>query len=179
VASVRDGRPGFDAGSLFSESNPTSNLRVEDGELWVRAAAGMLSYADPSDAGTVDGDDEWRPTGDLVEIVGGRVHFQGRTSEVINVGGVKVHPLPVEERINALPSVAGARVFGRANPLTGAIVAAEVVPVGGAGSDDLDRVREQIRDAVADLPRAWQPRSVAFVDSIETRGDKTVRRMEA
>jgi acyl-CoA synthetase (AMP-forming)/AMP-acid ligase II len=184
VASVRDGRPGLDAAGLHGEANPTANLRVRDGELWVRAGGGMLSYADNADnAGAAsagsDGEDGWHRTGDLVEVVDGRVLFRGRTSEVINVGGVKVHPLPVEERIAALDTVAAARVFGRANRLTGAIVAVEVVPVGGTEDADLERLREQVRDAVADLPRAWQPRSVTFVDSIETRGDKTVRRVEA
>jgi acyl-CoA synthetase (AMP-forming)/AMP-acid ligase II len=179
VASVRDGRPGLDAGTLHGDSNPTSNLRVHDGELWVRAGAGMLSYADASEPGDTAADGEWRRTGDLVEIVDGRVLFRGRTSEVINVGGVKVHPLPVEERISALDAVAAARVFGRANRLTGAIVAVEVVPQGGVDAVDPDALREQIRDAVSDLPRAWQPRSVTFVEVIETRGDKTVRRVEA
>jgi acyl-coenzyme A synthetase/AMP-(fatty) acid ligase len=144
----------------------------------------MLSYADgpgaertSDETDAVDG--EWRRTGDLVEIVDGRALFRGRTSEVINVGGVKVHPLPVEVRINALADVAAARVFGRANRLTGAVVAVEVVPASGAVDADLDSIREQIRDAVSDLPRAWQPRSVAFVESIQTLGDKTVRRVEA
>jgi acyl-coenzyme A synthetase/AMP-(fatty) acid ligase len=177
VTSVRDGLPGFSVDALHSESNPTSNLRVQDDELWVRASAGMLGYADGS---TVAGDDdEWRPTGDIVEIEDGRVHFRGRTSEVINVGGVKVAPLPVEERIVALESVALARVFGRPNRLTGAIVAAEVVPAGGVEGTDLDALRKQIRTAVSDLPRPWHPRSIAFVDTIQTRGDKTRRGMEA
>jgi acyl-coenzyme A synthetase/AMP-(fatty) acid ligase len=179
VASVRDGLPGLDAASLHSESNPDAHLRVEDGELWVRAGAGMIDYVGATEKDAPGEETEWRRTGDLVEIVDGRVLFRGRQSEVINVGGVKVHPLPVEERIAALDAVAAARVFGRANRLTGAIVAAEVVPVGGPDGADLDALREQIRDAVADLPRAWQPRSVAFVEAIETRGDKTVRRVEA
>jgi acyl-CoA synthetase (AMP-forming)/AMP-acid ligase II len=180
VASVRDGLPGLDAASLHSASNPDAHLRVEDGELWVRAGGGMIDYVGEAENDDASGmETEWRRTGDLVEIIDGRVLFRGRESEVINVGGVKVHPLPVEERISALDTVAAARVFGRANRLTGAIVAAEVVPSGGPDGADLEALREQIREAVADLPRAWQPRSVAFVDMIETRGDKTVRRVEA
>ena len=144
VTSVRDGKPGIAVSSLHGESNPTSNIRVDDGELWVRAGAGMLGYAGetatrpPPGPTSSDGSDEWRRTGDLVEIVGDRVMFRGRKSEVINVGGVKVHPLPVEDRITGLDSVALARVFGRPNKLTGAIVAAEIVPVGGVEAADVE-----------------------------------------
>jgi acyl-CoA synthetase (AMP-forming)/AMP-acid ligase II len=180
VTSVRDGKPGIAIESVYGESNPTSNIRVDDGELWVRAGAGMLGYAGDAaaDAPASGESGEWRRTGDLVEIVGDRVMFRGRKSEVINVGGVKVHPLPVEDRITGLDSVALARVFGRPNKLTGAIVAAEIVPVGGVDGADVDGIRSQIKTAVADLPRAWQPRSVTFVDAIETKGGKTIRGME-
>jgi acyl-CoA synthetase (AMP-forming)/AMP-acid ligase II len=183
ITSVRDGKPGLAVETLYSESNPNSNVRVDDGELWVRAGAGMLGYAGESAADAADAADSaesggWRRTGDLVEIVGDRVMFRGRKSEVINVGGVKVHPLPVEDRITRLESVALARVFGRPNKLTGAIVAAEIVPVGGVDSADVENIRSQVKTAVADLPRAWQPRSVTFVDAIETKGGKTIRGME-
>ncbi len=177
IASVRDGRPGFSVDALFSDANPTSNLKVVDGELWVRAAAGMLEYAGAAEPAPAEREG-WRQTGDLVEIVGDRVEFRGRASEVINVGGVKVPPLPVEERINRIASVEMARVFGRPNRLTGAIVAVEVVPVGGTAGADEERIRSEIKAAVADLPRAWQPRNVSFVDLIETQGGKTARRME-
>jgi acyl-CoA synthetase (AMP-forming)/AMP-acid ligase II len=179
IASVRDGRPGIDVRALYSESNPTSNLRVVDGELWVRATAGMLGYAgqDVATDPSVHLDGDWHATGDLVEIVGERVEFRGRASEVINVGGVKVHPRPVEDRITAIDSVSAARVFGRPSRLTGAIVAAEVVPRGGLPGADLERIRLEIRRAVADLPRAWHPRSVSFVDAIATKGGKTSRRV--
>ena len=183
ITSVRDGKPGIAVSSLHSESNPESNVRVEDGELWVRAGAGMLGYAGETAGADADAEPsgepgEWRRTGDLVEIVDDRVMFRGRKSEVINVGGVKVHPLPVEDRITGLDAVALARVFGRPNKLTGAIVAAEIVPVGGVEGADTEAIRAQIKHAVADLPRAWQPRSVTFVDAIETKGGKTIRRME-
>jgi acyl-CoA synthetase (AMP-forming)/AMP-acid ligase II len=177
VTSVNDGLPGIAIGSLWSSSNPTSKVRAENGELWVRAEAGMLGYADEADGDTPSAT-AWRPTGDLIEIVGTRVLFRGRQSEIINVGGVKVHPLPVEDRILALESVEAARVFGRPSKLTGAIVAVEIVPVGGTERADTETIRRDVKDAVADLPRAWQPRSVSVVDALETRGGKTVRGTE-
>ncbi len=103
----------------------------------------MLGYTGESADTAVDG--EWRRSGDLVEIVGARVMFRGRKSEVINVGGVKVHPLPVEDRITGLDSVAMARVFGRPNKLTGAIVAAEIVPVGGVDGADVESIPRRSR----------------------------------
>jgi acyl-coenzyme A synthetase/AMP-(fatty) acid ligase len=134
----------------------------------------MLGYADDADS-DIPSATAWRPTGDLIEVVGTRVLFRGRQSEIINVGGVKVHPLPVEERILALVSVEAARVFGRPSKLTGAIVAVEIVPAGGTDTADVDKIRRDVKDAVADLPRAWQPRSMTVVDALETRGGKTVR----
>ena len=49
ITSVNDGMPGIAIGSLWSATNPTSNVRAENGELWVRAEAGMLGYADEAD----------------------------------------------------------------------------------------------------------------------------------
>jgi hypothetical protein len=60
--------------------------------------------------------------------------------------------------------------------MTGAIVAAEVIP---AGEVDQKAIRLEIKEALEDLPPAWHPRSVKFVDSVETRGEKTVRGMES
>lgn len=176
IASVTDGRAGFPVDSLAGPDHPDGHLRILDGELWVRARAAMLGYADQG--GAENAADGWRPTGDLVEINGDRVLFRGRAADIINVGGVKVSPLQVEERIAALDSVALARVFGRANRLTGAIVAVDVVPEGGPDRADLDAIRQEIKEAVAGLPRAWHPRSVRFVEAIATRGDKTVRGVE-
>lgn len=177
VMSVRDGEAGFPVDALYSESNPSATMRIIDGVLWVRAEAGMLGYAGDAESDASRAEvDGWRPTGDLVEIAGTRVLFRGRDSEVINVGGVKVDPLPVENRITSLPGVAAARVFGRPNPMTGAIVAAEVIP---AGEADQKSIRVEIKRVLEDLPPAWHPRSVKFVDSVETRGDKTVRGMQS
>jgi acyl-CoA synthetase (AMP-forming)/AMP-acid ligase II len=167
--SVRDGRSGLSLDVLERGDDADVAMKIVDGELWVRSRIGMLGYygEPPIDP------DAWRPTGDLVDVVGDRIVFRGRTSEVINVGGIKVHPLPIEERVGAVPGVDMARVYGRPNPMTGAIVAVEVVPAPGA---DQDALRKAIRIACADLPGPSRPRSIKFVESVSMAGDKIVRR---
>ena len=100
-------------------------------------------------------------------MVGDRVEFRGRASEVINVGGVKVHPLPVEDRISAVSGVKIARVYGRPNALVGHIVAADVV---NDGSVDRQQLTAAVRAACADLPRPWQPQSVRILTEEEFEG---------
>ena len=167
--SMRDGRPGMSTEVLNRGEDADVDMRVIDGELWVRSRTGMLGYygEEPTDP------DGWRPTGDLVEVVGDRIEFRGRASEIINVGGVKVHPLPIEERIGAIGSVDVARVWGRPNPLTGAIVAVDVVAAPGS---DHERIRADIRTACEDLPPAARPRSIRFVTDVATLGSKILRR---
>jgi len=171
-SSMRDGRSGLSLDVLERGDDADIAMKIVDGELWVRSRVGMLGYygEEPLDA------DGWRPTGDLVEVVGDRILFRGRTSEVINVGGVKVHPLPVEERVGAVAGVDMARVYGRPNALTGAIVALEVV---AAPDTDTEQLAAAIRAACADLPPAARPRSIRFVDSVAMAGNKIVRRADA
>ena len=168
LRSVRDNRNGLPLSALTEDPDADVALKIVDGELWVRSRIGMLGYyGEPAIE-----PDAWRPTGDLVEVVGDRVMFRGRASEIINVGGVKVHPLPIEERISSLPGVQLVRVFGRPNTLTGAIVAVEIVPKPEADTAAIDSA---VRAACADLPAAARPRSIRFVDTVETTGNKMAR----
>jgi acyl-CoA synthetase (AMP-forming)/AMP-acid ligase II len=170
LRSVRDGRNGLPVSMLDDTPDADIAVKIEDGELWVRSRIGMLGYyGDPP----ID-PDAWRATGDLVEIVGDRIMFRGRKSEVINVGGVKVHPLPVEERVSAIQGVEMVRAFGRPNPISGAILALEIVTSPGA---DKDEVAASIRKACRDFSPAEQPRSIRFVEAISTVGNKMSRRV--
>ena len=72
-----------------------------------------------------------------------------------------------------MPGVDVARVYGRPNALTGAIVAVEIVAAAGV---DTDAVGAAVRAACADLPAAARPRSVRFVDAVTTAGDKLSRK---
>ena len=176
TGSVRDNRNGLPLSVLERGDGADVQMKIVDGELWVKSKVGMLGvYGE--EALDPDG---WRASGDLVEIEGDRILFRGRNSDIINVGGVKVHPLPIEDRISAVPGVAMARVFGRPNRMTGAIVAVEVVAAPGPGGEPLDEdgleaLEDAIREACEDLVAAARPRSIKFVDEIVTQGNKITR----
>lgn len=168
TGSVRDGTDGLPADLLEVRDGADVSLKIVDDELWVRSSASMLGYHGEDDRPA----DEWWPTGDLVEVVGDRIVFRGRKTDVINVGGVKVHPLPVEERVSAVPGVKVARVYGRTNALVGAVVAVDVVADDGV---DEAALKAAIREACADLPRPWQPRSIQVVEELAMKENKVVR----
>lgn len=163
---VRDGRAGLPCS--FLDEGGDVVFKVVDGELFVRAASSMFGYVGQRE----DAIDGFRPTGDLVEVAGDRIVFRGRKSEVINVGGVKVHPLPIEDRVSMVDGVAAAHAYGRPNPMVGQIVAVEVVPMPGADIDDL---RARIRSACDELPPAHRPRSIKIVDELKISGNKISR----
>ena len=85
----------------------------------------MLDYVGSSSPTQTD--DGWLVTGDLVDVHGDRVSFQGRTDDILNIGGAKVYPQEVEAFLLACPGVAEARVRGLRNPMGGRLLAADVV----------------------------------------------------
>lgn len=170
TSSIRDGVNGLPVDALRAHASGTE-LKVVDGELWVRSREGMLGYWGEPDIDP----DAWRATGDLVRVENGRVVFEGRKSDIVNVGGVKVSPLTVEQAVSRAPSVAAVRAYGRRNALTGSIVAVDVVPVPGVS---VEQVQDDVRRACEALDRAARPRSIHVVDEVATRGGKVVRTHE-
>jgi long-chain acyl-CoA synthetase len=97
--------------------------KVVDGRLRIRAKSAMLGYLNAPSPFDADG---FFDTGDLVETDGEWVRFLGRDSDVINVGGQKVHPAEVESVLLQMEHVGDVVVRGEPNPLTGQIVTATV-----------------------------------------------------
>lgn len=164
---VGDGRAGLPLSVLERGEDSPVQVRIEDGELQLRSRAGMLGYFEGADT-----EDEWVATGDMVEVHGDRIHFVGRRSEIINVGGAKVHPLPIEELVCGIEGVEIAAAYGRPNPVTGQIVALDVVAAAGADPSELEAA---IRAACEALPRPGRPRRIRFVPELEIRGNKLIR----
>jgi len=120
---VNDGQAGFPA--TFLTDTADVDMKVENQSLRIRSARTARCYLGPApelkDAeGFVD-------TGDVLELRGDRYHFAGRRDGIINVGGNKVHPEEVESVINRHPYVHMSLVRTRRNPITGALVVADVV----------------------------------------------------
>jgi acyl-coenzyme A synthetase/AMP-(fatty) acid ligase len=121
---VNDGSAGFPVEAI--EHTPNVEMKVVGGSLRIRSdrnAAGYLGEDSPplkDPEGFVD-------TGDELELRDGRYHFVGRRDGMINVGGWKVHPEEVEAVINRHPEVSMSLVKTKKNPITGALVVADVV----------------------------------------------------
>jgi len=137
------------------------DARVVDGLLWVRTDRAMLGYLNAPSPFDEDG---WMCTGDLVEQDGDWIRILGRKSDLINVGGEKVHPREVEDVILELDIVREVVVRGEAHPMTGQIVTAMVAPAADADPDEmrravrrhcrrrLERHKVPVRVTVADKP---------------------------
>jgi len=113
--------------------------KIVDGVLWVRSSSAMLGYLNAQSPFDTDG---WFNTQDLVEIDGEYIRILGRKSELINVGGEKVHPAEIENVLLAFDNVKDATVYGRPNPITGQIVAARITPI---RPEDPDGLRRRLR----------------------------------
>lgn len=161
---VNDRRAGFPMAFL---DTPPGNVGVaiRDGLLWVRPPdARVVRYLGGQ---TVETDaDGYVNTGDRIETRDGRAYFLGRDSGVVNVGGVKVYPERVERIILGVPGVALAAVSAKANPITGALLVASVVPADPAA--DQGALRDAILAACrSGLEREATPARIRFIETLD------------
>ena len=146
---VSDSLAGFPLAYLNKRSDV--EVRIQENRLQIKSRYGMNSYLNAKPPLTEDG---WIDTGDLVEIRGERIYFLGRGDEVINVGGLKVNPEEVEGALCSLEEITDACVYGKKNPITGNIVAAQIVLKAGYELN-LDSIYERLRGLIASfkIPR--------------------------
>lgn len=104
--------------------------KVVDGVLQIRSESRMLGYLNAESPFDADG---WYDTKDVVETKGEYIRVTGRTSEVINVGGLKFMASEVERVALGFAGVSQADVRARCNPITGQHVEIVVQPVEEAG----------------------------------------------
>jgi acyl-coenzyme A synthetase/AMP-(fatty) acid ligase len=169
---VTDGLEGFPVGFIADSQGSDVEMKIAEGSLRIRSdrtARGYIGTAEQLH--DVDG---FVDTGDMVEQRGDRYYFVGRRGGIINVGGMKVHPEEVESVINAHPLVRMSRVSARKNPITGALVQAEIVL--NAGARQLGVTQEIAALCRANLPPHKIPSRITVVDQLAvTSGGKLAR----
>ena len=184
---VNDGLAGFPTAFI---DNPSAGieLKVVDHTLRIRSGRNAARYLGTAPAVLVS-EDGYVDTGDMVELVDGRYYFRGRMGGVINVGGLKVYPEEVESVLNADPRVRMSLVRARRNPITGAIVVADVVlvdPADGSApatsasataASDTDLIKRELLEACRRALAAHKvPAMLRFVPALEfTAAGKLVR----
>ena len=95
------------------------------------------------------------------------MHFQGRSDDILNIGGAKVYPQEVEEFLLSCPGVTEVRVRSISNPMSGQLLAADVVLAPGY-EPDVHRV-ELMRLCQSTLPSHKAPRRIRVVPEIPMR----------
>ena len=171
---VADGREGFPA-ALLGGSGEVA-MKVADDTLRIRSPRAASLYLGAAAPPLTDADG-FVDTGDLVERRGDRYVFVGRRGGIINVGGLKVNPEEVEAAINCHPDVRMSLVHARKSPLTGAIVAADIVLRDEATDGGV--IREAILETCrARLERHKVPAVLRFVTSLQLTAAGKLRRAQ-
>lgn len=108
---------------------PNQELKIVDGELWLKGKNLMEGYVDPKDneAAYTDG---WFRTGDLVRVdEDGFYYITGRIKEIIVLpNGENVSPAEVESYFNELDFVQDSQIFEDVDETGKHILALEIVP---------------------------------------------------
>lgn len=98
----------------------------------------------------------WRPTGDLVRLIEGRLYFVGRDDGVVKIGGKRFHPEEVSQILRRCPFVRSNHVWTDENGGLCAAVVLRRVEV----EDDLGRW------LVLNLPDYMRPGRIITLDSL-------------
>ncbi|HXM83679.1 MAG TPA: AMP-binding protein [Burkholderiales bacterium] len=150
---------------------PHCEVKLVDGEIWVRGPAVMRGYWKDYSGLTPDG---WFRTGDLARIdEDGFYWIVGRSKEVIISGGENIHPAELENVLADCPAIAGAAVIGIDDPKWGEAACACIVRR-DVGLDETT-VMKLFEGRLA---RYKQPRRIVFLESLPRNAMGKVRKPE-
>lgn len=136
---------------------PNQELRIENGELWLRGSNIMLGYVNEPEENQTAYADGWFKTGDLVKIdEDGFLYITGRTKEIIVLPtGENISPAELETLFNELDEIQDSQVFEDYGADGGRILALEVVPRAFelAGIEDAGKhIMEKLQKVNQSLP---------------------------
>jgi len=169
--------PGYEARIVGEDGN---DVPVgEAGRLLDRGHSAARAYWNNPEktAATMQGDD-WLDTGDTyLRDEDGYFYYQGRSDDMMKVGGIWTSPFEIEAKIMEHPLVLEAAVFGRDDDAGLVKPAASVVltDASAATSDLKDELRTLCRK---DLAPYKYPRWIDFVDDLPKTATGKIQRFK-
>lgn len=147
-------------------AGPGVELRIVDGEVWVRGAQVCAGYWDDPEATAAALHDGWLRTGDIGTLDDdGLLTIVDRAKDIIITGGENVASREVEDAAGHHPAVAKVAVVGLPDARWGEAVTAVVVL--RPGHEATDEVRDGIAAEVGRrLARFKIPKRVEVVDDL-------------
>lgn len=138
---------------VWDGSKPVSNGGT--GEIQVRGYALTPGLHKIEKYESFEPDGFYR-TGDMGLVDGDRIHFIGRSGDMIKTAGANVSPAEVEMEMQQLEGVHSAYVVGLPDPERGQLVVAAVVPRDGAELD-FTGIEAKLRQRLSSykVPRAY------------------------
>mgnify|MGYP001034900988 CR=1 FL=1 len=145
---------GYEVRVVDEEGRPVGEGGI--GEIQIRGRAvtpGLHKIARE----TIFTPDGFLRTGDLGEVEGARVHFAGRSGEMIKTNGSNVSPAEVEMELQSLEGVHNAYVVGLPDAERGQVVAAAVVARDEDAALDFAGIEAQLRQRLSSykVPRRY------------------------
>ncbi|HVU50121.1 MAG TPA: benzoate-CoA ligase family protein [Polyangia bacterium] len=156
--------PGYEARVVRDDGSDAPDGEI--GARWVRGGSAALRYeGDPERTAQVFGraDGGWVATSDKVRRAGGVFTFEGRSDDMLKVGGIYVSPLEVENVLLQHPAVSECAVVAYEDEAGLVKPKAVVVVRGGDAADpDTDTLWGELdafaraRLAAFKVPRRWE-----------------------
>ncbi len=151
---------------------PHCEVKLVEGEIWVRGPAVMRGYWRDYSGLTPDG---WFRTGDLARVdEEGFYWIVGRSKEVIISGGENIHPAELENVLADCADIVEAAVVGVEDPKWGEAACACVVMRKGTSLTQ-DEILSFFNERLA---RYKHPRRVVFLDALPRNAMGKVVRAE-
>ena len=111
------------------------------GRLRIRSAWVCEGYASNQSASAASFQDGWYLSNDMAQVSGGSLRLGARSDDMINFGGGKIDPLPIEAVLRQHPDVADAAVVAMADVWEGQLPVAFVV---ARQKLDMDALRQHV-----------------------------------
>ena len=124
--------------TYFKINDQNQEYKIIDNELYIKSKTKIDGYINSENTNFKK--NGWFATGDIVDVDSdGYIKIIGRKNNVINVGGLKVLPIEVEDVITRLNEVIDCTAYGLENSITGQIVCVRVIKKEGISEIELKK----------------------------------------